>query len=47
MTIRIATYIVSGVVIGVALGAVCISVLPWWLGISIAAVSVICALMSR
>lgn len=47
MTIRIATYIVSGVVIGVALGAVCISVLPWWLGISITAVSVIAALMSR
>lgn len=47
MTIRIATYILSGVVIGVTLGAVCISVLPWWLGISITAVSVICALMSR
>lgn len=47
MTIRIATYIIAGVVIGVALGAVCISVLPWWLGISIAAVGVICSCMPR
>lgn len=47
MTIRIATYILSGVVIGVALGAVCISVLPWWLGVGITITSVIAALMSR
>lgn len=47
MTIRIATYIIAGVVIGVALGAVCISVLPWWLGVGITITSVICALMSR
>lgn len=45
MTIRIATQLTAGVVIGVTLGAVCISVLPWWLGISvIAAVSIVASL---
>lgn len=45
MTIRIATLLTAGVVIGVTLGAVCISVLPWWLGISvIAAVSIVASL---
>lgn len=46
MIIRIATYIVTGVVIGVALGAVCISVLPWWLGLSVIAAVSLLALMA-
>ena len=35
MTIRIATLICTGVVIGVTLGAMTVSTLPVWLGISV------------
>lgn len=37
MTIRIATLLTAGVVIGVALGAMALSTLPIWLGISVIA----------
>lgn len=37
MTIRIATLLTAGVVIGVALGAMTISVLPIWLGLGVIA----------
>lgn len=35
MTIRIATLLTAGVVIGVALGAVVVGGLPWWLSASV------------
>lgn len=45
MTIRIATFICTGVVIGVALGAMFTCALPLWLGMSvIAAVSYVASL---
>lgn len=37
MTIRIATLLTAGVVIGVTLGAMAVSTLPVWLGISVIA----------
>lgn len=45
MTIRIATYITAGVVIGVSLGAMFTCSLPIWLGLSVcAAVSYVASL---